>query len=217
MARKSGENPAARVRAVVGVIGHSPLLERDDGAVAVLRQLGAEVRAQDLWDDPQGLIEDGSVLRALVFEALDRPDLGVAALRALRKEKTFDAVGTLLVVTVSQLGRVEPSNGFDDFVLHPYVPAELYARIRALEWKVSEFASEERHKVGAIVVDRAAHEVSSDGKPVALTAKEFALLVYFCERRGRALSREHLPTYGAIATRAARVPSTSTYAGCVRN
>lgn len=192
MARRSGDDPAARVRAVVGVIGHGPLLERDDGAVAVLRQLGAEVRSQDLWDDPQGLVDDGCMLRALVFEALDRPDLGVAALRALRKEKSFDAVGTLLVVTVSQLGRVEPSSGFDDFVLHPYVPAELYTRIRALEWKVSEFATEERHKVGSIVVDRAAHEVSSDGKPVALTAKEFALLVYFCERRGRVLSREHL-------------------------
>ncbi len=176
----------------MGVIGHGPLLERDDGAVAVLRQLGAEVLAQDLWDDPLGLLEDGTALRALVFEALDRPDLGVAALRALRKEREFDAVGTLLAVTVPQLGRVEPSNGFDDFVLHPYVPAELYARIRALEWKVSEFATEERHKVGNIVVDRAAHDVRIDGKPVALTAKEFALLVYFCERRGRVLSREHL-------------------------
>lgn len=176
----------------MGVIGHGPLLDKEDGAVAVLRQLGAEVRAQDLWDDPTALIEDGASLRVLLFEALDRPDLGVAALRALRKERVFDSVGTLLAVTVSQLGRVEPSSGFDDFVLHPYVPAELYARIRALEWKTSEFATEERHKVGSLVVDRAAHEVTVDGKPVSLTAKEFALLVYLCERRGRVMSREHL-------------------------
>ena len=82
--------------------------------------------------------------------------------------------------------------GFDDFVLHPYVPEELYGRIRALEWRRSEFATEERHKVAGIVVDKAGHEVYVDGKPVQLTAKEFSLLAYLCERRGKVLSREHL-------------------------
>jgi DNA-binding response OmpR family regulator len=42
------------------------------------------------------------------------------------------------------------------------------------------------------VVDKAGHEVYVDGKPVQLTAKEFALLAYLCERRGKVLSREHL-------------------------
>src|SRR5690606_2539513 len=84
------------------------------------------------------------------------------------------------------------SSGFDDFVLSPYVPEELYTRIRALEWRRSEFATEERHKVAGIVVDKAGHEVSVNGRPVNLTAKEFALLAYLCERRGKVLSREHL-------------------------
>lgn len=176
----------------MAVIGHASLLEREDGAAAVLRQLGAEVITLDLWDDPGLLLRTDGRLRALVIEALDRPDLGVAVLRALRKERELDGVSALMAVTVAQLGRLEPSGGFDDFVLFPYVPAELYARIRALEWQKSEFSSEERHKVGSIVVDRAAHEVTVDGKPVVLTAKELALLVYFCERRGRVLTREHL-------------------------
>jgi DNA-binding response OmpR family regulator len=184
-------------RAYIGVIGHGPLLERDDGAVSVLRQLGATVRAIDLWDEPSDLIypsdqERGMRPRALVFEALDRPDLGIAALRSVRKESTFDSVGALIAVTVGQIARIEPSSGFDDFVLHPYVPEELYARIRAIEWSRSEFSTEERYKVGSIVVDRAAHDVTIDGRPVSLTAKEFALLAYLCERRGRVLSREHL-------------------------
>jgi hypothetical protein len=159
--------------------------------------LGANVRTLDLWDDPVNLIEDDDDEedvgpRALLFEALDRPDLAVAALRAVRKESYFDNVGAIVAVTVGQVARVEPSSGFDDFVLHPYVPEELYARIRMLEWRRSEFASEERHKVGGIVVDKAAHEVSVDGRPIALTAKEFALLAYMCERRGKVLSRDHL-------------------------
>jgi DNA-binding winged helix-turn-helix (wHTH) protein len=173
------------------------MLDREDGAAATLRQLGATVRTLDLWDDPVNLIGDddddlGIRPRALVFEALDRPDLAIAALRAVRKEPYFDNIGAIIAVTVGQIARIEPSSGFDDFVLHPYVPEELYGRIRALEWRRSEFATEERHKVAGIVVDKAGHEVYVDGKPVQLTAKEFALLAYLCERRGKVLSREHL-------------------------
>ena len=46
---------------------------------------------------------------------------------------------------------LEPSSGFDDFIVTPYDPAELYARIRALEWRRSEFSTEERLKIGALV------------------------------------------------------------------
>lgn len=181
----------------MAVIGHGPLLNREEGAVSTLSQLGATVRSLDLWDDPVNLITDEDEEldvkpRALVFEALDRPDLAVAALRALRKEPFFDGVGAMIAVTVGQVARIEPSSGFDDFVLHPYVPEELYGRIRALEWRRSEFATEERHKVGTLVVDKAGHEVSVGGRPVSLTAKEFALLAYLCERRGKVLSRDHL-------------------------
>jgi len=173
------------------------MLEREEGASSTLTQLGATVRTLDLWDDPVELIGDEDDEqeirpRALVFEALDRPDLAVAALRAIRKESYFDNVGALIAVTVGQIARIDPSSGFDDFCLHPYVPEELYGRIRALEWRRSEFATEERHKVGGIVVDRGSHEVYVDGRPIALTAKEFALLSYMFERRGKVLSREHL-------------------------
>lgn len=173
------------------------MLEREEGASSTLRQLGATVRTLDLWDDPVELIqEDDDELevrpRALVFEALDRPDLAVAALRAVRKEPYFDNVGAIIAVTVGQIARIDPSTGFDDFVLHPYVPEEVYSRIRMVEWRRSEFATDERHKVGQIVIDKAAHEVSVGGRPVVLTAKEFALLAYLCERRGKVLSRDHL-------------------------
>ncbi len=181
----------------MAVVGHGPLLDREEGAAATLRQLGANVRTLDLWDDPVNLLEDSDDEynvrpRALVFEALDRPDLAVAALRTVRGESSFDSVGALIAVSVGQVARVEPSSGFDDFVLCPYVPEELYARIRALEWRRSEFATEERYKVGAILIDKAGHEVSVGGRPVSLTAKEFALLGYLCERRGKVLSRDHL-------------------------
>jgi len=143
---KSSDHKSVRARSFVAVVGHGPLLERDDGAASTLRQLGATVRTLDLWDDPINLFaeddpDDEGRPRALLFEALDRPDLAIAALRAVRKESTFDNVGAIVSVTVGQMARIEPSSGFDDFVLHPYVPEELYARIRAVEWRKSEFAT----------------------------------------------------------------------------
>jgi DNA-binding response OmpR family regulator len=180
----------------IAVVGHGPELEREGGAAGILRSLGAQVRTLDLWEDPAELFYegDGEDLRprAVLVEAGDRPDLATAALRSLRRQMGFEGVGSIIAVTTAQVARLDPSAGFDDFVLMPFVPAELYARIRALEWRRSEFATEERLKVGAIVVDKAAREVMVGGRAVSLTAKEFALLAYLCERRGKAMTRDQL-------------------------
>lgn len=183
----------ARRRRFIAIVGHAPDLERDESAASVLRALGAEVRTLDLWDEPKKLFERGDdEIRAVLVEAAARPDLAVAALRALGADPRLEGVGTLVAVTVDQVARLDPASGFDDFVLSPYVPAELYARVRAVEWRRSEFATEERVKVGAIVIDRSAHEVMVAGSPVNLTAKEFALLSYLCERRGKVVTRLEL-------------------------
>jgi len=175
------------------LVGHEPELEREDGAAHVLRGLGAEVRTLDLWDEPRRIFrEDSDEARVIFIETPDRPDLSVAALRALRREGRLDGVPAIAAVSVAQVMRLDPSSGFDDFVLSPYVPAELYARIRKVEWQRSEFATEERVKIGALLVDRSAHEVWLDGQNVLLTAKEFSLLAYLCERRGKVVSRDEL-------------------------
>jgi DNA-binding response OmpR family regulator len=180
-------------RSFIAIVGHGPDLEREEGAASVMRSLGADVRTLDLWDDPPRLFhDDESRARAIVVEAVDRPDLAAAALRALRREPRLEEVGALVAVSVAQIARVDPSSGFDDFLLVPYVPAELYARVRMVEWRRSEFATEERVKVGTIVIDRAAHDVAVGGMHVPLTAKEFALLSYVCERRGKVVSRTEL-------------------------
>jgi len=180
----------------IAVVGHGPDIDREGGAANTLRNLGADVRTLDLWDDPVDLFHDDDSIelrpRAILIEAADRPDLASAALRSIKRQVGFEGVGAIIALTTAQVSRLDPSAGFDDFVLMPYVPAELYARIRALEWKRSEFATEERLKVGEIVVDKAAREVMVRGGPVTLTAKEFALLAFLCERRGKALSREQL-------------------------
>jgi hypothetical protein len=178
------------------VVGHRGRdaggLDAEDGAATLLARLGASVVTIDLWDDPRSVLEDDAAVRAIVVEAQDRPDLAVAALRAIRKDEALAEAPALLAIPERQVARMDPSGGFDDFIVAPYFAAELYARIRQLEWKHSDFVTDERLKLGSIVIDRAAHEVTLDGRRVTLTAKEFSLLAFLAQNRGRVYTREQL-------------------------
>lgn len=179
--------------AFVVVIGHGPDLEAEEGAATLLRTLGADVRTLDLWEDGAALFAaEGARARAIVIEAGERPDLAVAALRAVRKTDELAATPAIISVSPRQIAGVDPASGFDDFIVTPCTPVELYARIRQLEWKKSEFSTEERVKVGSLVIDRAAHDVLVDGRSILLTAKEFALLSFLAQNRGRVFTRETL-------------------------
>jgi DNA-binding response OmpR family regulator len=181
------------VSAFVVVIGHGPDLEAPEGAATLLRTLGADVRTLDLWEEGSDLFDgEGARARAIVIEAGERPDLAVAALRAVRKTSELSETPAIVAVSPRQMTRIEPSSGFDDFIVMPCTPTELYARIRQLEWRRSEFATEERLKVGPLLVDRAAHEVQVEGRTIPLTAKEFALLAFLAQNRGRVFSRDTL-------------------------
>jgi hypothetical protein len=141
---------------------------------------------------PDELEQDPSAAppRALVFEALERPELASVILRRVRGDCRFEQVAMLVAVSPGHVARIDTTTGFDDFLLYPYAREELYGRLRALEWRRAELDAQQ--KLEGLVVDRAGHEVHVDGRVVQLTAKEFALLAYLCERRGRVLSREHL-------------------------
>jgi hypothetical protein len=179
----SDEEPLSRVARAATLSLSCELLRRHEPRE--LERQGGRAAVEDLDpEDPQ------AKPRALVFEALDRPELAAVALRALRVEARFDAVPALVSVSPGHIARIDTTTAFDDFLLYPYLPEELYGRLRALEWRRSELDA--RQSLEGLVVDRAGHEVHVDGRVVQLTAKEFALLSYLCERRGRVLSREHL-------------------------
>ena len=175
------------------VAGPEEELAADGGAAARLRQLGARVETMPLLGEVSALDARGDDrVRAIVVEAGNRPDLAIVMLRKLRGHPTFSDAPAILSVPESQVARVDPASGFDDFIVAPCLPAELYARIRALEWRRSEFFTEERLKMGPIVIDRVAHEVTVEGRPVTLTAKEWSLLSFLAANRGRVFDREQL-------------------------
>lgn len=131
--------------------------------------------------------------RALVFEALDRADLAVGALRAVRQDPYFDAVGALIALSEAP-GASELPGEFDDFVFHPYSRQELQLRVRALARRRPGAAGSDAPHLEGIAVEEASRTLYLDGRAVQLTAREFALFQHLCEWRGKVLSREHLLT-----------------------
>jgi DNA-binding response OmpR family regulator len=83
--------------------------------------------------------------------------------------------------------------GADDYITKPFSPNEVIARARALLRRVGRTAApDHRLAYGPLSVDVDRHVVTVDQNEVRLTAKEFLLLQYLMQHRGRVLSRDIL-------------------------
>src|SRR3954451_22900389 len=81
--------------------------------------------------------------------------------------------------------------GADDYIVKSATPAEVVARVKAV-LRRSAPRNPRRRVYGRFVIDSDAHEVTADGRPVALTAREFELLTLFLEPPRQVLSREQI-------------------------
>ena len=82
--------------------------------------------------------------------------------------------------------------GVDEYISKPFSPKILVARVDAILRRSNVLTADNVIEAGAIVMDKAAHEVTVDGKPIELSFKEFELLNYFLDNQGIALSREKI-------------------------
>ena len=120
---------------------------------------------------------------------------GIEVCRALRADRATAAVPIIMLTArAEEADRVTGlETGADDYVSKPFSPNELIARIRALMRRSHRAGpTETALKFGPIVMDLDSHIVSNDGREIKLTAKEFMLLQYLLEHRGRVLSRDLL-------------------------
>ena len=143
---------------------------------------------------------------ALAYARQQSPDLlvldvmmpglsGLEVCRALRANRSTAAIPIIMVTA-----RAEESDrivgleiGADDYIAKPFSTPELMARIKALMRRATRSTGDETTlQLGTVIMDLTRHTVSDDGKDVKLTAKEFLLLQYLLQHRGRVLSRDLL-------------------------
>ncbi len=128
----------------------------------------------------------------LILLDLMLPDgRGIVFLKSLRARG--DVTPVIVLTALDQISdRIEGLNaGADDFVVKPFDLSELTARIGSVARRYSGNPNPIVSH-GAIDIDLAARSVRKDGKPVQLTAREWALFEAFLTRPGQLLSKTHL-------------------------
>jgi DNA-binding response OmpR family regulator len=150
-------------------------------------------------------LHGGEALRAIRESAPDLvvldlmlPGLdGMMICRALRSDPATAAIPIIMLTARGEESdRVRGLElGADDYVTKPFSPKELVARVGALLRRTARppvAGSVLRYRTLSLDPDR--HLVTSSGHDVRLTAKEFLLLQYLIQHRGRVLSRDRLLT-----------------------
>jgi len=164
-----------------------------DSALVVLGDLGCRTTACrfDLGD-----LDEDEITRQpptiVVIDAADDLQRAVLVRKKLNNTPVLADTPTLVVLAVPRLPALDFSLGFDDFILRPLVPAELYARLRQLDWKTAAFGSDEALKIGELHIDLAGYEATLGGRKLDLTHQEFELLRFLAQNRGRVFTRDQL-------------------------
>ncbi|MDQ1684463.1 MAG: two-component system, OmpR family, response regulator MtrA [Frankiaceae bacterium] len=170
------------------------LVVDDDPALAEM--LGIVLRTEGF--EPS-FVADGD--RALAAFRATKPDLvlldlmlpgtdGIDVCRQIRAES-----GTPIVMLTARSDTVDVvlglESGADDYIVKPFKPKELVARMRA-RLRRNEVPTNDVVEIADLVIDTAGHVVSREGKAISLTPLEFDLLTALARKPGHVFTREHL-------------------------
>lgn len=142
---------------------------------------------------------------ALQLARTERPDLlvldlmlpgidGLEICRLLRRDPaTASMVMIMLTAKAEEVDRVVGLEmGADDYVVKPFSPRELVARVKAVLRRGRDSQTGTIRRIGTLEVDDAKHQVRLAGQVVNLTVKEFDLLSALMQAKGRVLNREQI-------------------------
>jgi two-component system, OmpR family, response regulator MtrA len=170
------------------------LVVDDDAALAemlsiVLRNEGFDSRL--CWSGDRALAEFRDYRPDVVLLDLMLPGKdGIDVCREIRAES-----GVPIVMLTAKSDTVDIvvglESGADDYVVKPFKPKELVARIRARVRRFEE-PGPEALTIGDLAIDVAGHVVSRDGEPIGLTPLEFDLLVALARKPWQVFTREVL-------------------------
>ena len=151
------------------------------------------------FDGPSGLACAQKQHFDLVVLDLMLPGIdGLEVCRRLRERPVYTPI-MMLTAKAAELDRVLGLElGADDYLTKPFSIRELVARVKAMFRRMEHLETaasppaEETLACGDLVIDVARREVRSDGETIALTSKEFDLLLHFVRNPGRVYTRLQL-------------------------
>jgi two-component system, OmpR family, KDP operon response regulator KdpE len=139
-----------------------------------------------------GLQEAAARRPDVIILDLGLPDLdGVTVLQRLREWSTVPVL--VLSVRNQETDKVRAlDHGADDYLTKPFGTGELLARLRAVQRRAPEAGDPPERVLGELTVDLSAHRVTVRGKPVTLTATEYALLRELARHAGKIITHRQL-------------------------
>lgn len=119
---------------------------------------------------------------------------GMTCLKEMRRRKLMTPVIMLTARSEEYDKLAGLESGADDYVIKPFSPRELVARVRAVLSRTMQRSetADSSFVFGGLCINKASHSVTVDGQEAVLTPKEFDLLVFLAANRGLALSRERI-------------------------
>ncbi len=142
---------------------------------------------------------------ALQRARTERPDLmvldlmlpgvdGLEICRLLRRDRTLDHMAIIMLTAkAEEVDRVVGLEmGADDYLVKPFSPRELVARIKAVLRRGRNAQTGGVRRIGTLEIDEARHQVRVADRSIDLTVKEFDLLRALVQANGRVLNREQI-------------------------
>ncbi|EJQ09217.1 DNA-binding response regulator [Bacillus cereus] len=116
---------------------------------------------------------------------------GLSVCKEIRK--TSDVPIIFLTAKGEEWNRVNGLRmGADDYIVKPFSPGELIARMEAVLRRYTKQEQQEEIQFGPILINEKSRRIETDGQAVSLTVKEFDLLYFLCQHNGQVFSREQL-------------------------
>lgn len=158
-----------------------------------LAQAGMEASTAASAEDALTLLRD-KLPDAVLIDWMLPNKSGLALARELRETaRTADLPLIIVTARGEEADRVKGlEQGADDYVVKPFSPRELVARIQAVLRRRAPHASDAELSVGKIVLNPVSHEVTLRGAALTLSPTEFRLLHFFLAQPERVYSRAQL-------------------------